>query len=367
MTQGLTPGPFRLSVAQAAWLVFYLTVCVTPFSFAEEMIRAMGRWAWAGVLPGFALGILALGAVAVLHERLPRASVLDYAPELLGRFGGWCYIALLGALFASGAGANLRVFIDMLHTTLNAGMSGWVPALIMALLTSFVAFFGPEVIARVAAALLLVVVPGIAVILSLPWLNSIPGRVWPPWTVPWAQLMRQAHTASALGVCRGFLPLLLLAPAINGRGFFPRTLAAQVAGSIVLMIAFALPVAVLGPHLAEQFRFPLLDAAGTVSWSWLPIQRLGHLTVLFWEIMAFVVAATYLWLGAALGGWLLLNGRWRPLIPVLGGFTLLLAGPLMGPQAQKTLLTVWNWGVVVLGMVVPIGLAAAVLPRRRVV
>jgi len=360
----VTPGPFRLSVAQAAWIVFYLTLCVTPFSFAEVMIQTMGRWAWAGVVPGASLGLLALGAVAVLRHRLPRSSVLDYAPQLLGRFAGWLYIALLGLLFASGAGANLRVFVDMLHSTLNSSMSGWVPALVMTVLTAYVAFFGPEVIARVATALLLAVVPGIALITTLPWLNSVPGRLWPFWTVPWADLTRQAHTASAIGVCRGFLPLLVLAPVIQGDRFFRRTAAAQVAASLLIMVAFAIPVAVFGPHFAAQFRFPLLDAAGTVSWSWLPIQRLGHLTVLFWQMITFIVAATYLWLGAAVGGWLFLHGRWRPLIPVLGVVTLLISGPLIGPQLQKTVLTVWNWGVVALGMAVPIALALAVLPRR---
>jgi len=361
----LTPGPFRLSVGQAAWLVFYLTLCVTPFAFAEGLIQAMGRWAWAGLLPGFALGVLALGAVAVLHRRLPRDSVLDYAPRLLGRFGGWLYIALLGLLFTAGAGANLRIFVDMLHSTLNAGMTAWVPALVMAALASYVAFFGPEVVARVATALLLAVLPGVALIFTLPWLNSVPGRLWPLWNVPWVSLTRQAHTASILGVCRGFLPLLLIAPMVDGRRFFGRALAAQVAGSILLMVAFAMPVAVFGPDLAQQFRFPLLDAAGTVAWSWLPIQRWGHLTVLLWELITFVVASTYLWLGAAIGGWLLMRGRWRPLVPVLGGAVFLLAGPLLGPEAESAVSTVWNWSVVVLGMVVPLGLAAAVLMRGQ--
>ena len=360
----MTPGPFRISVAQAAWLVFYLTLCVTPFSFAEDMIGTLGRWAWAGALPGLVLGVLALSAVAALRQRLPRACVLDYAPDLLGRWGGWLYIALLGVLFATGAGVNLRVFVDMLHTTLNAGMSGWVPALVMTALTSYCAFFGPEVIARAAQAVLLVVLPGIALIFTLPWLNSVPGRLWPFWTVPWPNLMRQAHTASALGICRGLLPLLVLAPVIRGAAFFRRTLFAQVAGSLLIMIAFAIPVAVLGPHLAEQFRFPLLDAAGTLSWRWLPLQRLGHLTVLVWEMVTFVVATTYLWLGAAVAGWLFLRARWRPAVPVLGVLTFLIAGPLTGPEAEKTIFTLWNWGVVILGMVMPIVLAGGVLSRR---
>ncbi len=360
----MTPGPFRLSVAQAAWLVFYLTLCVTPFSFAEDMIGALGRWAWAGALPGLLLGVLALGAVAALRRRLPQASVLDYGPAILGRWGGWLYVALLGVLFAAGAGVNLRVFVDMLHTTLDAGMSAWVPALVMATLTSYCAFFGPEVIARTAQAILLVVLPGVALIFTLPWLNSVPGRLWPFWTVPWPNLMRQAHTASALGICRGLLPLLVLAPVIRGAALFRQTLLAQVAASVLIMVAFAIPVAVLGPHFAAQFRFPLLDSAGTLTWQWLPLQRLGHLTVLFWEMVTFVVATTYLWLGAALGGWLLLRNHWRPAIPVLGVTTLLIAGPLTGPETEKTIFTLWNWGVVILGMAVPILLAAVALSRR---
>ncbi len=361
----MTPGPFRLSVREASWIVFYLTICVTPFSFAEEMIRTLGRWAWAGVVPGFAFGLLGLGAVILLRRRRPRSSVLDYAPELLGRFGGWLYIALLGLLFVSGAGANLRIFVDMLHTTLLSSMSGWVPAGIMAALVSYAAFFGPEVIARAGIALLVGVLPAVTAIFSLPWLNSIPGRLWPFWTVPWGDLSRNPHAASALGICRGFLALLVLAPVVQGPGFGRRTLLAQAAASILIMVSFAIPVAVFGPRLAAQFRFPLLDALGTVSWSWLPIQRLGHLTVLFWEGITFMVATTYLWLGAAIGGWLLLRGRWRPLVPVLGAVTLLLAAPLVGPTAEKDMLTIWNWAVVVLGLVVPIGLAIAVLPRRR--
>lgn len=361
----MTPGPFRLSVAQAAWLVFYVTLCVTPFSFSEVIVQAMGRWSWAATLPGAVLGLCTLAAVAVLRHRLPHSSVLDYAPRLLGRFFGWLYIALLGVLFASAAGTNLRVLVDMLHTTLNADMSGWVPAAVMTILCTYLAFFGPEVIARVATALLLAVVPGMALIATVPWLNSVPGRLWPLWTVPWGNLFRHASTASALGVCRGFLPLLVLAPVVQGEGFWRRTATAQVVASLLIMIAFALPVAVLGPRFAVQFRFPFLESMGTISWSWLPIQRIGHLTVLFWQIITFIATAVYLWLGAAIGGWLFLRGRWRPLIPVLGMVTLLMSGPLVGPPLQKTVMTAWNWGVVALGMAVPLALALIAPPRRR--
>ncbi len=361
----MTPGPFRLSVQQAAWLVFYLTISVTPFSFSEEMIKTMGRWAWAGVLPGLALGVVALGAVAVLRHRLPRSSVLDYAPQLLGRFAGWLYIMLLGLLCALGAGVNLHVFVDMLHSTLTSYLSGWVPALVMTALATYLAFFGPEVIARVATALLVAVVPELFLLATMPWLNSVPGRLWPLWTVPWGRLFARASTASVLGTCQGFIVLLLLAPVVEGRRFVRSTLLAVLAGSAMIMVGFAIPVAVFGPHLAAQFRFSLLDASGTVSWAWLPLQRLGHLTVLFWEMLVFVVAATDLWMAAALGAWVLLSGRWRPLVLVLGGVTLLFTGPAFGPTMQEALFTVWDWGVVLLAIVLPVALALAALPRRR--
>ncbi len=363
-TPGPTPGPFRLSVGQAACLVFYVTICVTPFSFGEEMIRTLGRWAWFGAAVGLLPATAALGALAVLRARLPEASVLEYAPALLGRFAGWVYVSMLFVLFAVGAGANLSVFVDMLHTTLAQDLSGWVPALVMSVLAAYVAFFGPEVIARVATALLLAVLPALAFICTLPWINSVPGRLWPLWTVPWGQVLNRVNTASILGACRGFLPLLVLAPMVRGRGFFRSAFAAQTAAIGVIMLAFAIPVAVFGVALAEQYRFPLLDAIGTLGWIWLPIHRLGHLASLIWEMVTFVVAATYIWLGAALGGWLFLRGRWRPLIPALGCATLLVAGPLFGSQVQAEVLAIWSWAVVALGMLVPIGLAAAALRRR---
>ncbi len=362
---GPTPGPFRLSVGQAAWLVFYVTVCVTPFSFGEEMIRALGRWAWFGAAVGLLPGTVALGAVAVLRTRLPDASVLDYAPALLGRVAGWVYIGMLFVLFAVGAGANLSVFIDMMHTTLAAGLSGWAPALVMSVLAAYVAFFGPEVITRVATALAFAVLPALAVICTLTWINSVPGRLWPLWTVPWDQVLIHVNTASVLGSCRGFLPLLVLAPMVRGPRFFRSTFAAQTAAIGVIMLAFAIPVAVFGAALAGQFRFPLLDAIGTLGWLWLPIHRLGHLAALIWEMLTFVVAATYIWLGAALGGWLFLRGRWRPLVPALGCVALLVGGPLLGSGVQTEVLTIWGWAVVALGMLVPIGLAAAAALRGR--
>jgi hypothetical protein len=361
----LTPGPLRLSVQEAAALVFYVTLGVSPFSFAEDMVRSLGRWAWTGVLPGLLLGLLGLGAVIVLHRRRPQASVLAVASEVLGRAGGWVYGALLGLLFAVGAGANLHVFVDLLHTTLAPRLSPWVPAGVMTVLAAYAAFFGPEVIARVCLVLLVVLVPALTAMFTLPWLNAVPGRLWPLWTVPWGQLLHHPRAASALGVCRGLLPLLVLAPAVEGRGFGRRTVVAQLLASVLLMLAFAIPVAVFGPTLAGRLRFPLVDAAGTLSWQWLPVQRLGHVAVLFWEGISFVVVAIYLWLGAAVGGRLALRGRWRPLLPVVAVATLLLAGPLIGPTVQRDMLSIWNGGVVLLGMLLPAVLAVAVLVRTR--
>ena len=361
----MNPGPFRLSVAQASWMVFYLTVCVTPFSFSDFAVRSMGRWAWASMLPAIVVGLFGLGAVVVLRRRRPNASVLEYAPEFMGRVGGWAYIFMLCLLFVTGAGANLHVFVDMLHTTLLPNLSEWWPSIAMAALAGYVAFFGPEVITRAGEMLLVAVLPGLAGVLTLPWLNSVPGRLLPLTRVPWDKLFTNVQTASIISACRGFLPLLVLAPMIQGRQMVGRTTAALLAGAMVIMVSFAIPIAVLGPDLAALFRFPLLDSIGTVAWTWLPFQRLGHLAALLWEGVTFVVVATYLWLGAALGGWLFLRGGWRPMVFAAAVVTLLLASPVLDSEVQKKLLTIWTVGVVALGAAVPVCLAIAAFRRRE--
>ena len=360
----MNPGPVRLSAAQAGWLVFYLTLGLTPFTAAELVDGAMGRWAWASIVPGWTAGLLGLLAVAVLRRRRPQSSALEYAPALFGRQVGWLYLLVLGLVLAAGAVLTLHTLLVVLGLTLAAETPQWLLALILTALAGYAAFFGPEVIARVGEIMLILVLPGLAFTLGVPWINAEPGRLVPMAAVPWSVLLGNWRLTAALGFCHGFLPLLVLAPAVTGPGAVRNSIVAHALAGILLLVALALPVAVLGLALAARLHFPLLEAVGTLAWRSVPFQRLGQLAVLVWQIVALIALSTYLWLAAAVGGWLFAGGRWRPLVPALG--TAVVAVISLGLRGGTWLagIAIWHGLVVAVGVLGPLSMALAALVRR---
>jgi spore germination protein KB len=352
---------FRLSRRQVTLLVFAVTICVTPFTYDSVLLLYLGRQAWLGLLPALAVGLVGCGVAGALAARFPGRNVTEYAQEALGPWAGRLFLLLLGLVLLAGAPANLHAFARVIHF---AELPRTPPYYITALMTAIVAYAcygGPEVIARASEVLAPLVVAGLAAIYLGPLATVKVARLAPlqpfPWSAFWLPMV-----LSALGTARGFLCLLIVGGAARepDRLWGP-AMAATAAAWVLLALSVVLPVAVLGADLAQQMRYPLLGVTGTISFRWLPFQRITSLTVLIWQMLMYSVLAFYLWAGvfvlcAACG-----IRNWRPWLMAGAGLTAYLGGMPLSPPATRWGIDAWNFAVVAAGVVLP----APLLLRRR--
>lgn len=353
---------FRLSRRQVILVAFLVTICVTPFTYDSVMLLYLGRWAWAGLVPALAAGLLGCAIAGSLAARFPGKSIVEYAPEVLGPAGGRIFLLLLGLTLLTGAPGNLHVFARVVRF---AELPRTPPYLIAGLFTAVVVYTcygGPEVIARTAEALAPLVIVGLLIIFLAPLPTVVPVRMAALGPFPWASYWLPM-VSSTLGTVRGFLVLLVVGGRIRGReDLRGPAMAATLAAWVLLAMSLALPVAVLGSNLAAHLRYPILGVTGTITFHWLPFQRITTVTILIWQMIMYTVLAFYLWAGvlvvcAALG-----IRNWRPWLLVGGALTAYVGGMPHSPSIARDLIDFWNFAVIATGIILP---APLLLLRRQ--
>lgn len=357
---------FRVSRWQLTLLVFMVTVCVTPFAFDSVLVLYLHRQAWLALLPALAVGLLGSGVAGALAWRFRGVQIVEYVPRVLGPIGGRLFLFLLGLLLFAGAPLNLHVFARLVRHTELPRSSPFLIALIFAAIVAFACYFGPEVIARGTEVLAPLIGVGLLAIFFAPFAAARFVRLLPlttgfPWHNYWLPVI-----SSSLGTVRGFLTVLVLGGAVSEvRGLTGRTLAATAAACLLLILAAALPVLVLGVGFSEHLRFPILAVTGTINFRWLPFAHLTLATILIWQMIMFCVLAFYLWGGvyvlcAALG-----IADWRPWVVAGAAVTAYLGGTSPSPAVASWAVNAWNFAVIAVGVVLPLLLLLTTARGRR--
>jgi len=357
---------FRLSRRQVTLLVFLITVCVTPFTYDSVLLLYLDRQAWLGLVPALAVGLLGCAVAGTLAARFPGRSIVEYVPEILGPVAGRAFLLLLGLVLLAGAPGNLHVFARVVRfSELPRTPPFWIAALIVPIV-GYACYGGPEVIARASEVLAPFVLLGLAVIYFAPIVGTVvPARLAPTHPFPWASYWLPA-VSSSLGTVRGFLALLVLGGSADEperlRG--PAMIATACAW-VLLALSVALPVAVLGAGFSAELRYPILGVTGTISFRWLPFQRITAITILVWQMLMYTVLAFYLWSGvlvlcAALG-----IRNWRPWLLVGAAVAVYLGGVPLSPPTSRDVVDLWNFAVLAMGVVLPASLLLLGGERRR--
>jgi hypothetical protein len=355
--------PFRVSPWQLALLTFWLSLSVMPFAAPAALPAELGRHAWVPGVTSLALGIWGDAVALSFSRRFPGQPFDAVVLRLMGRILGYPYILAVALLALAGAAVTLNVFASVSGSHELPYLPLAYPALMVAGVGAFAAYFGVEVVARCAEALAPFLAVGLAFVFLSPLYNADFGRLLPLAGLSGEPLPSWAALA-ALGPLQGFLPVLLVGPFCRPRPRAGWVVSATVAAGVLLAGSLALPVAIFGPAFAARLHYPFLSAAGTVGWAWLPTERILELTLLLWQAVAFLVFAAYLCLGA----WLL-----RRLLPAVGWTTLLLlasggetlagAAALAAPW-REVLLAAWNQAALLLGLAVPSVLCWLAARRR---
>lgn len=350
---------YRVSARQVWLLSALLSLCATPLVLPGFVIPILGRYSWvAGAFSLFG-GLAGIGCAAAVVRQCPGRSLDEVVAQGFGPALSAVYLVLLALLFTTGTGINLHGFVAVVAAHDLPLLPQAYPAILIAAVGTFAAYFGPEVVARSAEVLSPMILLGLVVILILGFSNAGLGHLLPLQGIPMNEL-GAVPVLAAFGTARGFLLILAL-------GAFARALPSTAAlnvgtliAALLITVSLALPVAVYGPEFAGLHRFPFVSAVGTTGWQWVPT----HATVLlliFWHAIVFVVFATYTWLASWLWKRLLPRLPWGPLVFFVGLVGALFASSSWSSRAMLLLFGLWNDAAVVLGIVVP---AALVLRLR---
>ncbi|MCL6522901.1 MAG: spore germination protein, partial [Firmicutes bacterium] len=343
-------------------LVFYASLCVTPFLFPSQLFAQLGRGTWVVTPLELLVALWGLWVIRRLEAWLDRrvgarrGAVELWAPRLFGRLAGNLYLALLAGYFLLSAALGARVLDEILRVEELPETSVWLlaPA---TLLPAFVpAALGLAAVARSAQVLLFVVLPGLLAILLWP-LGQATWQELLPLTTALDALRRLGSPLALASLCvlRGYVPLLLLA----GRAASPRwprpALLGFAAASLVDLTGFVAPVAVLGLPYAVRTTYPFMETIETIRVGFLPVEHLAMLTLLIWQASVFVFGALYLWAALELLTRWLPPGPWgrRLLLAAMMAATLALAGWRIAPPQEQRLLVVCNLLGAGLGILLP--------------
>lgn len=332
----------RISRWQLALLVFVSSFCMTPFTFPETY-ELLGRYQWAASLLQAAVTVVGAFGVVRLLSRRPGLAFPDLARAALGRVLGWLATVTLGGwLLLWGAIGNVKVIIDILHDTTLPLTHPYLLAVLFVGAGAFAAYYGPEVIGRVAEVWSWIFIPILALLIFLPFLYGHLGKILPLTGVP-PTLFSPDVWAFALGA-RGFSLALALAGQIREER---QLLGPVVGGSLAAVGAIALvrlaPLALFFPEVTVHFRYPVLEAMDTIRASGVGLQSFLSVTMAVWPLVSFLVVAPTLYAGSfllsrALGirqvGW------------VLAGVSLLsivLSAQKVSPALLRREVLAWSW------------------------
>jgi len=356
----------KVSSIQMLFLLVTM-VSVTGFLFVPSITaKYASRDGWISVaVLATAFGILVALVCTRLGLYYPDKSVVQYAPELLGKFGGK-FIGLLYVLFFIHANAIIvREFGDFLVTAFLPETPLLVFNMIVVLLAAYAAYNGMEVLCRMNQFLFPLFVAVFAFIVILLTEDVCFNNFLPLMEHGVKPVIRGSLVPNAW---RGEIVLILMfLPFLNK----PRE-TGQTLITAVLLIGFfltltaATSIAVFGPLLTQNMVFSILELARYVSLGHF-LERLEAIVIIVWVAGVTVkVAAFYLAAVLGIAQWLNIKD-YRPLVYPVGIFILVYSLTLFENSRELVdfLATVFVPYAYLFELIIPMGLLAVALIRNR--
>lgn len=292
-----------------------LSVMVMSFVLGSSVVfspAGIGPSALVAFVLGFMEGALVACLfiwLALLH---PGQTYVEIAESVFGRFLGTLFSALyLWFLFQLG-GLVLQNFADFFEISLMPSSPLLLFLLSLGLACAYAAFGGIEVIAR-ATVILLFLTVAVFIVTGLLSFNIADTRnLFPLLDVPLVKLAKSSHGIAMFPFAETVAFLMVFPSAKDRRALLPSTLKGLALGGLILLLAMARNIAVLGPAY-DNMTFPALAAATLIEVGDI-FSRLEITVAINFLSMGFVYVSLVLY-GAAKGlGQLLRLKSYQPLV-----------------------------------------------------
>jgi len=338
----------ELSPLTIGLLAFVSSLCVTPLEYPGFWLASLGPLAVLAPIGATAVGLL--GTTVAMRFSGTR-------PWERGGPGVRFLAVALAPVVLFGAAANTEVYAQASASVFTVHFPLYYPVAFVGVASAVAAYYGVVSVARTISVLFPLVATGLVLLFAAPIGNiDLRNLVGPQ---PAFQPTLDGMTIASLGAVRGFLVLLVWGGrARNGRAATRAALLGVAGAGLLVVVSTVWPLAIFGLPEALTLRFPLLAVTGSVFWQWFPSSSFEALTMVVWQVVAFLVVAEYIALGADV---------LRLAVPSLGrlpAFALAvlpvaLASVQMRPGAQAAALVAFNALAVAVGLALPAGLLLA--------
>lgn len=270
--------------------------------------------AWISVIIACFFGCLQVYTAVSLARRFPNASVVQYAPLILGKVPGKVVGFIYLFYFFYVGYYVLHQFTALMSSSYMPLTPSIVFMLVLSLLAVYAAYGGLEVICRISSVVLTAALMTLAVIVVL-IVKDI--KIW-----RFLPVLENGFNPVLLGaIAPGTrfgetVVILMLYPFINNKEKVVKT---SLLAVLILFIAIEMAVigaiGLLGPTEAASFLFPTFNMARRIKLEALPIlERQDALFMMIWVASMLIKLTTFFFAGVlALAQWLNVKD-YRPLI-----------------------------------------------------
>lgn len=265
---------------------------------SRKTVADSGHLAWLSVIVG---GLIFCGSALLmvkLGEQYPDSTLVEYMPQLWGRWGGsiiiwWFNILFLVQVSNILAGLSKAIALFMFDRTPNE-----VIALSMLVVCVYYALQDWGTFLRVQQILFFIAVPLFTMIWLLSILNFQPENVLPLWSKQDLPGSIKASVWDTYGVYNGYELILFLLPSM-ARGKVSASQAVRWSFGCMGLIFFSiivLAVGVLTTNGVKNALYPTMTVISSVEVPGTFIERLDTYLVTAWIPVVFDTLAIYLWL-----------------------------------------------------------------------
>lgn len=279
----------RISQQQWFFILVFINICVTPFTFTPVLYQILGISSWVAIVCAFLLSVWSIYVTIYLCDTFRYENVVQWSGRVLGKWLGKVYSLGVIVILYLWSILMLTVFIELILDSQLPYTSRFLILLFLLGAVLYLLILGLETWARVGEFFAILLLLTLIVMNVAQFKNITLGHLLP----------LQAHlevftttdslrieVLASLFIFRGAFALYFLYPYIKVRKSFTlATLSGTLIAFVEILLAVMLPILIFGSTFIQKIAFPYHAALETVTFSFLPIDRISILAAIVWQLI----------------------------------------------------------------------------------
>lgn len=253
----------RISSKQLTLIMISQVIATAVIFLPGISAKEARESAWISPVVAMVLGIVMAVVVVTLTLRHPGKTIVQYAPDIVGRIPGKIIGLLYAWWFLHLSAIVIREFAEFLITAIMVETPIIVFIIFIILVSTYAVNSGLEVVARTNEFLMPLVIGSVVMIVALVTKDMKFNNLLPVLEKGWTPVLRGAYAPTSwMGET---VALVMLLPYLNKpREGYKAVIAALIVVCICLVIMAAAGVAVFGAKELGRMEFPIFNLARVI-------------------------------------------------------------------------------------------------------